>query len=632
MSVDICQQGREGGDHARRCAASASTRPYGKEFQRFLRHGIGLHHAGLLPKYRLLVRAAGAEGPAQGGQRHRHAGRRRQHPHPHRAVHAAVQVRRREGRHPVACASSSRSPGAPGARASTTAAAWWRRRPSTSSRTGAWRPRPPPARRCTMQQAARQGLRPLGQGHLRAPGRRHARAAGVALRRHATACCCRCLQGEQRASRAAAAATGGCCRADRALATRAPAASGASSARRAAACFRTLRQRRHRRARAATSARAAACAVAVSAVAAARLLAAPHAVAVPASTRWRCWTPQLETYALDVLTLVESILENPRRGAAARSSTGSRTEKMAEMKAAGRGIRAAHGASWTKLEWPKPNRDFIYDTFNAFADSHPWVGQREHRAPSRWRARCSSASASFDDYVREYGLQRSEGVLLRYLSRGLQDAGPDACPPRFRTPGGGGAALHLAQRCVRGVDASLLEEWESHARPRRPRRRRRARSRQRRRCRQPRAAPRRSAADPRALAARVRTDLHRLLGALARKDYEDAAAGAAPARTPTATPRLDRRPHLAAAMAPFYEDHSRIARRPPPATRRTPSCSPVASDSGGSSNAACDRRRPRRLGHPRHGRPVRRRAPGRPADPLDPPGGLRGRRLGDSSS
>lgn len=36
--------------------------PYGKELSRFLRHGIGLHHAGLLPKYRLLVEKLSQEG------------------------------------------------------------------------------------------------------------------------------------------------------------------------------------------------------------------------------------------------------------------------------------------------------------------------------------------------------------------------------------------------------------------------------------------------------------------------------------------------------------------------------------------------------------------------------------------
>ena len=29
--------------------------PYGKEMKKLLRHGLGIHHAGLLPKYRVLV-------------------------------------------------------------------------------------------------------------------------------------------------------------------------------------------------------------------------------------------------------------------------------------------------------------------------------------------------------------------------------------------------------------------------------------------------------------------------------------------------------------------------------------------------------------------------------------------------
>ena len=35
-----------------------------------------------------------------------------------------------------------------------------------------------------------------------------------------------------------------------------------------------------------------------------------------------------------------------------------------------------------KLEHPKPNREFIYSTFNAFADRHPWVGQENIRPKS----------------------------------------------------------------------------------------------------------------------------------------------------------------------------------------------------------------------------------------------------------
>ena len=62
MSVDFSHEGGEGGDRARRWTTSRFDTPYGKEFQRFVRHGIGLHHAGLLPKYRLLVEKLAQQG------------------------------------------------------------------------------------------------------------------------------------------------------------------------------------------------------------------------------------------------------------------------------------------------------------------------------------------------------------------------------------------------------------------------------------------------------------------------------------------------------------------------------------------------------------------------------------------
>ena len=72
------------------------TQPLRPDVRKWLRHGIGLHHAGLLPKYRVLVEQLAQSGPAQGDLRHRHARRRHQRADPHRAVHAALQVRRPE--------------------------------------------------------------------------------------------------------------------------------------------------------------------------------------------------------------------------------------------------------------------------------------------------------------------------------------------------------------------------------------------------------------------------------------------------------------------------------------------------------------------------------------------------------
>jgi hypothetical protein len=109
-----------------------------------------------------------------------------------------------------------------------------------------------------------------------------------------------------------------------------------------------------------------------------------------------------------------------------------------------------------KLEYPKPLRDFVYDTFNAFADKHPWVGEENIRPKSIAREmfeRC----ASFAEYVMEYDLERSEGLLLRHLNsvyKVLSQTVPDATK--------NDEVLEIEwyfNTMVRGVDASLADEW-----------------------------------------------------------------------------------------------------------------------------------------------------------------------------
>src|SRR5262249_50865593 len=86
------------------------------------------------------------------------------------------------------------------------------------------------------------------------------------------------------------------------------------------------------------------------------------------------------SYPLDVLTLVESILEDPDV-ILGRQLDKIKTEKMAELKAAGVEFDDRI-AELEKLEYPKPNREFIYDTFNAFAKTRPWIGQENIRPKS----------------------------------------------------------------------------------------------------------------------------------------------------------------------------------------------------------------------------------------------------------
>lgn len=162
-----------------------------------------------------------------------------------------------------------------------------------------------------------------------------------------------------------------------------------------------------------------------------------------------------ETRALDVLTLVESVLENP--GAILRRQLDKlKAEAVAEMKAAGLDYDERM-EKLEQLEHPKPLADFVYATFNDFADRHPWVGEENVRPKSVAREMFETF-LSFSDYVREYGLEPMEGLLLRHLSsvcKVLRQTVPDG----MKTDEVVEMEIYL-QDLVRRVDSSLLEEWE----------------------------------------------------------------------------------------------------------------------------------------------------------------------------
>jgi hypothetical protein len=131
-------------------------------------------------------------------------------------------------------------------------------------------------------------------------------------------------------------------------------------------------------------------------------------------------------------------------------------QKMAEMKM--EGIEYDQRMEeLEKLEHPKPNREFVYSTFNAFAARHPWVGQENIRPKSIVREMFEEFR-SFSDYIKLYELQRAEGVLLRHLNsvfKVLAQTVPDAAKnDQVRE-----MELYLGTM-IRQVDSSLIEEWE----------------------------------------------------------------------------------------------------------------------------------------------------------------------------
>jgi len=165
--------------------------------------------------------------------------------------------------------------------------------------------------------------------------------------------------------------------------------------------------------------------------------------------------PQAPDYAMVVLTLVESILEDPDV-ILRRQLDKVKTEAIAEMKAEGMEYEQRM-EELEKLEYPKPNRDFIYSTFNAFADRHPWVVQENIRPKSIAREMFEEFR-SFADYIKLYELQRSEGLLLRHLSsvhKTLAQTVPDAAKNDTLRE----MELYLGSM-IRQVDSSLLDEWE----------------------------------------------------------------------------------------------------------------------------------------------------------------------------
>lgn len=163
-------------------------------------------------------------------------------------------------------------------------------------------------------------------------------------------------------------------------------------------------------------------------------------------------------YALDVLTLCEAIVEDPEVILRAQLSR-AKGEEINRLKAEG----VPYEERMEKLEnveYPKPLREFLYDTFNAFAAAHPWVGNENVRPKSIARE-MHERFLSFADYVRDYELGRVEGLLLRHLMQ-VYKVLAQTVPQSAKTEPVQELETHL-EELVRGIDASLFDEWTSLA-------------------------------------------------------------------------------------------------------------------------------------------------------------------------
>jgi superfamily II RNA helicase len=163
-------------------------------------------------------------------------------------------------------------------------------------------------------------------------------------------------------------------------------------------------------------------------------------------------------YGVNVITLCESVCEDPDI-ILRKQVDRLKTIRMAELKAEGVEFDERIEILET-IEHPKPMREWIYQTFNDFARLHPWVGQDNIQPKSIVREMFETYQ-SFTDYIKEYDLERSEGLLLRYLSevyKVLAQTVPNAAKDDVVLE----IEFYLKQM-IRAVDSSLVDEWERMA-------------------------------------------------------------------------------------------------------------------------------------------------------------------------
>ncbi|MGB1130157.1 MAG: DEAD/DEAH box helicase [Haloferula sp.] len=169
--------------------------------------------------------------------------------------------------------------------------------------------------------------------------------------------------------------------------------------------------------------------------------------------------PQLDAedgeYPLNLLSLVEAILEDPA-AVIRKQLDKAKGELLAELKADG--VEYDERMEMLEqVEIPKPGKEFIYATYNEFVIEHPWAREAGVRPKSIAREMVERHE-SFEDYVKRYGLERSEGVLLRHLSEAWKVLA-QTVPPAAKTPEVEEMESFL-ETTVRGVDSSLLDEWQ----------------------------------------------------------------------------------------------------------------------------------------------------------------------------
>lgn len=173
--------------------------------------------------------------------------------------------------------------------------------------------------------------------------------------------------------------------------------------------------------------------------------------------------PEAESYALDVVSVIEATLEDPRQILAAQLNK-ARGEAVAQMKADG--IEYDERIELLdEVSYPKPLQELLEHTYEVYRQTNPWAADG-HLSPKSVVREMWERALTFREYISVYGLTRSEGAVLRYLSDAFK-ALRSGVPTTARTEALADIVEWLGE-LVRQVDSSLLDEWEQLTSPDQP--------------------------------------------------------------------------------------------------------------------------------------------------------------------
>ncbi|MGP3970891.1 DEAD/DEAH box helicase [Streptomyces sp. 6N223] len=170
--------------------------------------------------------------------------------------------------------------------------------------------------------------------------------------------------------------------------------------------------------------------------------------------------PQSPSYALDMVSVVESTLDDPRQILAAQQNR-ARGEAVAAMKAEG----VEYEERMERLmdvSYPRPLEELLFHAYGVYRKSHPWVGDHPLSPKSVVRDMFERAM-TFSEFVSHYELARTEGIVLRYLASAFKTL-EHTVPEDLKSEDLQDITAWLGEM-VRQVDSSLLDEWEQLANP-----------------------------------------------------------------------------------------------------------------------------------------------------------------------